>query len=153
MQWAPEQLQELEYAGTHHPTAGLRRKALAVRAVGLGEPRATVARCFAVSLTSLGAWLRRYAQGGLPALEIAPGRGRKSPVDPDEVLRYALQSPRNFGVERTRWTLRLLAQTVPSLHGYSDAGVLRVLRRLGLSYKRGQPWLLSPDPDYEKKDK
>jgi transposase len=121
--------------------------------MGLGEPRATVARCFAVSLTSLGTWLQRYRQGGLSALEIAPGRGRKSRVDPEQVLSYALQSPRNFGVNRTRWTLRLLAQTVPSLHGFSDAGVLRVLRRLDLSYKRGQPWLLSPDPEYEKKGK
>jgi len=153
MSFAPEQLQELAYAGTHHPTPGVRRKALAVRAVGLGEPRATVARCFAVSLTSLRAWLRRYTAGGISALEIAPGRGRKSRVDPAQVLHYALQSPRNFGVDRTRWTLRLLAQTVPTLQGFSDAGVLRVLRRLGLRYKRGQPWLLSPDPDYEKKDK
>ena len=151
MNLAADQLQELKYAGTHHPRPGLRRKVLAVRAVGLGEPRATVARYFAVSLTGLGTWLQRYRAGGIPALEIAPGRGRKSQVDSAQVLHYALQSPRNFGVERTRWTLRLLAQTVPTLHGFSDAGVLRVLRRLGLSCKRGQPWMLSPDPEFKKK--
>ena len=148
-----QQLHELAQAGKHHPKPGVRLKALAVRAVGTGEPRATVAHCFATSLTSVGEWLRRYRQGGVAALEIAPGRGRKSPVDSDQVLRYARQSPRQFGIPRSRWTLRLLADTVPGLHGYSLAGVLRVLRRLGLSYKRGQPWLPSPDPDYEKKDK
>jgi transposase len=146
-----EQLQELDRAGKRHPKPGVRIKALAILAVGEGQPRAAVARMFRTSLTSLGSWLQRYGQGGLAALEIAPGRGRKSAVDPEQVLTYALQSPQQFGIARSRWTLRLLAEAVPCLHGYSETGVLRVLHRVGLSYKRGQPWLPSPDPDYEKK--
>ena len=58
-----------------------------------------------------------------------------------------------FGIDRSRWTLRLLAEAVPSLRGFSHAGVLYALRRCGISYKRGQAWMLSPDPEYEKKDK
>lgn len=62
------------------------------------------------------------------------------------------QSPRHFGVPRTRWTLQLLAQKVPSLAGLHASAVWYVLRRLGISYKRAEPWLHSPDPDYVKKN-
>ena len=82
---------------------------------------------------------------------VAPGRGRKRQVDEEELIAYASQSPRAFGINRSRWTLRLLAQTVPSLQGFSEAGVLKALRRCGFSHKRGQPWMMSPDPEFEKK--
>jgi transposase len=62
------------------------------------------------------------------------------------------QSPRNFGIARTRWTLQLLAQTVPGLQGLCPSAVWHALRRLGISYKRAEPWLHSPDPDYVKKN-
>jgi len=152
MDWSPEQVAELQELGRTHPTAGVRVKALAVAAVARGHERAVVADVFGVSYQSLGVWLRGYRDQGAVAFEIAAGRGRKAQANDAEVLHYALQSPRHFDINRSRWTLKLLAQTVPSLQGFSDAGVLQVLRRNGISYKRGQPWMLSPDPDFEKKD-
>jgi hypothetical protein len=62
-----------------------------------------------------------------------------------------LQAPDNFGIKQTRWTLRALAQAVPSLRGFSPSGVKRALARAGFSYKRGQPVQHSPDPDYAEK--
>jgi transposase len=151
MEWSPEQLVELTQAGLHHARARVRVKALALRAAGLGHSYCRVAEMFATSRQSVSKWVKRYGEQGLAGLEVAPGRGRKRRADERELVAYATQSPRNFGVNRSRWTLKLLAQTVPTLRGFSPMGVRKVLRRCGFSYKRGQPWMLSPDPEYAKK--
>jgi len=151
MQWQAEQIKQLNDAVKHHPKAHVRTKAGAVLAVAKGESQKDAARFYHTSATSVSSWVRRFRQEGIAGFEIAPGRGRPRQVDEQELVEYALQSPRNFGIQRSRWTLRLLAETVPSLHGFSDSGVLRALKRVGISHKRGQPWMLSPDPEFEKK--
>lgn len=143
---------ELDQMSRTHPQAGLRLKALAIRAVGLGHTRRQVGAILHVSPYSVGQWVRAYDEGGWPALQIRPGRGRPSRVKAREVEEYVRQSPRNFGVARTRWTLALLAAQVPCLAGLHPSAVWHVLRRLGISYKRAEPWLHSPDPDYVKKN-
>ena len=143
---------ELERLSRTHPKPGMRLKALAIRAVAQGHTRQQVGAILQVSPYTVGQWYRAYQQGGGAALEIHPGRGRPSRVDAREVEEYVRQSPRHFGVPRTRWTLQGLAQTVPSLAGLRPNGVWQALRRLGISYKRAEPWLHSPDPDYVKKN-
>ena len=106
---------------------------------------------FLASRQSLYAWQGRFLAEGVPGLEIRRGRGRKPRADMAEIERHVLQTPENFGLRQTRWTLRALAETVPSLRGFTPSGVARVLKRTGFSYKRGQPVQHSPDPDYEKK--
>jgi transposase len=130
----------------------MRLKAMAVRAVAQGYTRQQVGAILPVSPYTVGQWYRAYQQGGWAALEIQAGRGRRSRVDAQEVEEYVRQSPRHFGVPRTRWTLQELARTVPSLAGLGPSGVWLVLRRLGISYKRAEPWLHTPDPDSVKKN-
>src|SRR4030043_318856 len=79
------------------------------------------------------------------------GRGRPARAQEAEVEQVLRQSPRSFGLAQTRWTLRALSQVVPSLRGFSEMGVWKVLHRMDLRYKRGQPHLHSPDPEYEEK--
>jgi transposase len=147
-----QQRAQLDCWSRTHPRPGMRLKALAIRAVALGHTRQQVGAILHVSPYTVGQWCRAYAQAGWPALEIHPGRGRHSRVDRRQVEEYLRQSPRNFGIPRTRWTLRLLAQTVPCLAGLKISAVWAVLRRCGLSYKRAEPWLHSPDPEYAKKN-
>jgi transposase len=52
---------------------------------------------------------------------------------------------------RARWTLALLLAAVLWLAGHSAAGAHRLLRRLGIAYRRGQGHLHSPDPEYAAK--
>jgi len=129
----------------------VRVKALAVQAVARGATQSAVAALFGTTRQSVGAWVRAYRERGLAGFAIAPGRGRRPRVDREELQRYASQSPRTFGIPRSRWTLALLAATVPSLQGFTPGGVRQALRRCGFTYKRGQPWLLSPDPEFTKK--
>ena len=153
MEWSQQQLDELADAARRHPRPGVRVKVVAVRVVALGRTRTEAAQLCATTRQSVADWIARFQAGGVAALEIAPGRGRKSRVDEQQLEDYALQSPRNFGINRSRWRLADLAQTVPTLKGYSVSGVRQALKRCGISFKRGQPWMLSPDPNYEKKDR
>jgi transposase len=153
MDWSQAQLEELVDASHHHPKPGARVKARAVLAVARGHSYSAVGAILDVNYHSVSAWVHRYRERGLASFGIAPGRGRPRQIDEQELVDYALQSPRNFGINRSRWTLRLLTETVPSLRGFSHSGVLQALRRCGISYKRGQAWMLSPDPEYEKKDR
>lgn len=151
MSFSIDQMDELERAARRHPDAHIRSRALAVRAVVLGHTRRNVAEMFPFSAYSIGQWVRRFQCKGIEAFEIALGRGRISLVDEQEVLSRLRRSPMLFGIEQTRWTLRSLRQACPSLSGMSERGILEVLHRLGFRYKRGQPWIHSPDPQYEVK--
>jgi transposase len=62
------------------------------------------------------------------------------------------RSPRDFGKERSRWTLHLAAQ-VSFEQGIisrpvSDESVRRALKRLKTNWKRAKHWITSPDPQY-----
>ena len=153
MDWSAQQLAELTSAAHHEAKAHVRVKALAVLAVAKGHTQKLTAQLYDTSPASVNSWVAAYRTEGLSGFEIAAGRGRPRQVDEQELETYALQSPHNFGVPRSRWTLRLLAETVPSLQGFTETGVRHALARCGLSYKRGQPWLLSPDPQFEKKER
>jgi transposase len=141
----------LESAARTHPDAHVRSRALAVRAVSLGFSRREVADMFPYSAYSIGQWCAAFAQGGLTALGIAEGRGRHSHVDENEVLACLRQSPAKYGIDQTRWTLHALGQACPSLSDMTERGIQKVLNRLGFHYKRGQPWIHSPDPLYAQK--
>ncbi len=151
MEWTEAQLRELQAAVRTSPVPYIRVKALAVLNVARGLTRHDVAGLVCAHRVSVGAWVRRYRQDGLAGLAVAPGRGRRAQVDGAEVATYLRQSPRTFGVAQSRWTLRALARTVPSLQGLTDSGVYRALGRLGFRYTRGQPHGHSPDPAYGKK--
>lgn len=55
-------------------------------------------------------------------------------------------------VEQTRWTLEAIREQCASwLRLETDAGLWRLLDRLGITYKRGRHYTYSPDPDYQEK--
>jgi transposase len=129
----------------------VRMKATGLWNLSQGKTRREVGEFLGVSTVSIGAWAKRFREEGMAGLAIRPGRGRPARAQEAEVEQVLRQSPRSFGLAQTRWTLRALTQVVPSLQGFSEMGVWKVLQRMGLRYKRGQPHLHSPDPEYEKK--
>lgn len=151
MEWTDEQIKELRVLARRSPAPYVRVKALAVLNVARGRCRQEVADIVCAHRVSVGTWVRRYRAEGAASFAVAEGRGKPPKVDGEELESYLRQSPRLFGLSQTRWTLRALARTVPSLKGLTDSGVYRALVRLGLGYKRGQPHVHSPDPQYEEK--
>ena len=73
-----------------------------------------------------------------------------------EKLRSLLHtSPRQFGRERSLWTLNLVAE-VCFEQGLtktlvSDETIREALRRLGVRWQRARDWITSPDPEYARK--
>lgn len=64
------------------------------------------------------------------------------------LLHVVRRDPHCLGIDRARWTLHDLLSLCGGLHLKTEGGLWRLLRRLGLSYKRGRDWVHSPDPDY-----
>jgi transposase len=151
MEWTETMQKELRQASRHDRRGYVRTKALALVKLTQGHRLAQVAGLLEVSRQAVYDWVGAYERLGLQGLVVQKGRGRKPTADLVEIVRYVRQSPRAFGCDRTRWTLALLAAVVPSLKGFSAYGVQKALRRAGISYKRGQPWIHSPDPQYEQK--
>lgn len=65
------------------------------------------------------------------------------------------RSPRDFGVERSVWTLQTLAE-IAYQEGYSDrivtaATISATLKRAGINWQRAKHWITSPDPNYDVK--
>lgn len=66
----------------------------------------------------------------------------------EAVLRRA---PGHVGLARSRWRLTDLGRAVAWLRGRCAGTIQRLLRRLGVRYKRGRGYLHSPDPAYDAK--
>ncbi len=142
---------ELQTVMHHADKPYLRIKATALWNLARGKTRREVAEFLGVSMASVTAWTKRFSAQGVAGLAVQPGRGRPARADASEVENYLRQSPRSFGLEQTRWTLRALAKVVPSLKGFTEMGVWKALNRMGFRYKRGQPHLHSPDSQYQEK--
>lgn len=67
------------------------------------------------------------------------------------VLLLVRRDPQQFGYNRSRWTLKMLAESCPWLNVSTAGGLSQLLKRLGISYKRGRDYVHSPDPNYEAK--
>ena len=66
-----------------------------------------------------------------------------------EVLLHS--SPRQVGIQRTRWRLQDVGRALAWLNGVSEPGIYKVLKRLGFSRKQALSFIHSPDPDYQAK--
>jgi len=145
------QERELLSLSRHSNLSHVRLKALAVYNVSQGISRTKVAGILGVERRSIGRWVQRYMSEGAACFNIRTGRGRKTRIVGEEMDQYLRQSPKQFGLANTRWTLGLLKEVVPGMKGMTDSGVWRALKRLGYRYKRGQPLVHSPDPEYGEK--
>ena len=62
------------------------------------------------------------------------------------------RSPRDFGHDRSTWTLELAARVSFEQgiidHEVSDESVRRALKRMKTNWKRAKHWITSPDPQY-----
>ena len=61
------------------------------------------------------------------------------------------QTPRQYGLSRTRWRLQDVGRALRWLEGCSEPGIYKVLKRLGFSRKRAMNFIHSPDRDYRRK--
>jgi transposase len=104
--------------------------------------------------------IRAFHQEGLACLQQKSNRPKSArPLLDDMALaqlrEWLRQSPRDFGLPTSRWTLGGLAQ-VSAVRGLtpglvSDETIRNALKRLGLNWQRAKRWIESPDPEYGRK--
>ncbi len=105
-------------------------------------------------------FIRAFHQEGLACLQQKSTRPQSArPLLDDRALaqlqEWLRQSPRDFGLLTSRWTLVGLA-TVSAARGLtptlvSDETIRNALKRLGLNWQRAKRWIESPDPAYARK--
>jgi len=126
--------------------AGLVQRArivlLAADGLGTGE---IVTRTGASKPTVI-QWKRRYAEGGVAALDDRPRSGRPKELDDVAIVLATLEAPpEHLGV--THWSSRLLGREL----GISNVAVANVWREWGLQPWRTTTFKFSTDPELDAK--
>ena len=105
---------------------------------------------------------RYFEREGVECLKRKSSAPKSRQPELDEAKREGLRallhtSPRNFGKQRSLWTLNMVAE-VCFEQGLtkalvSDETIRDALRRMGVKWKRARDWITSPDPQYVRKKK
>ena len=151
---------ELEDVRDHHKKPYMREKASALLKIAAGQSAHNIALHGlhkSRDPDTIYSWLDIYKAEGIIGLLVKKGRGRKPAFSPkfeeeheakQAVLIVIRRSPHQFGYECSRWTLKMIRESCPWLTLESASGLSQLLKRLGISYKRGRDYVHSPDPDY-----
>lgn len=144
-------------AGLRSSSAFVLRRCQILLASARGEHATAIASALGCDDQTVRNVIKGFNEHGLDILgkqSCRPHRLRTS--IPDEALprlRDLLhRSPREFGLDRSLWSLPLVAKLcfeqglveVP----ITGASVRRALGRMGVSWKRAKQWITSPDPQY-----
>lgn len=137
---------KLEKLRDTHPKPHIRERAAAVLKVANGMSGKEVAKEGLLKerkTDTVYNWLNQWEENGLDGLTIEEGRGRNpkhefTEKEKKELQEIVHQSPENFGIEKSRWTVKDIQQVYEPLQSYTESGAWRVLNRLGIVYKRGK---------------
>ena len=146
--------------GLRSPDAFTLRRCQILLASARGQPPARVAAALGCGTQTVRDALHAFAAEGLGCLRAKPKTPKTIhaawPASRDDDLRALLhQSPRSLGKPTSLWTLPLAARVCHE-KGWtprvlSGETIRRVLKRLGVGWKRAKHWLVSPDPAYARK--
>jgi transposase len=121
-----------------------------------GQSNTAIATELRIPLCTVGRWRRRFLDRRLDGLTDNPRSGApRALLDEQRLQELVHQSPRLFGKKRSTWTLQLLADTCTETgiagSGISGSTIGKTLKRMGVTWRRAQLWMTSPDPHYAEK--
>jgi transposase len=144
-------------AGWRSSEAFVLRRCQILLASARGERAPAIARQLGCDDQTVRTVIHGFNASGLAVLQAGSWRPHRLRTTFSEEAAQRLKdllhrSPRDFGQERSRWTLHLAAQ-VSFEQGIisspvSDESVRRALKRLKTTWKRAKHWMTSPDPQY-----
>ena len=133
------------------------RRATALLAVAAGASLPTAARQAGYrSPTAVAGLVARFNRGGVAALTIAPGRGRRATYDPAaraQIVATAQREPDRRRDSTATWSLTLLERAVRQ-EGLPTVGattIRRVLQAAGASYQQTRTWCPTGTADRKRK--
>jgi transposase len=144
-------------AGLRSSDAFILRRCQILLASARGERAFAIAKHLGCDDQTVRNVIHGFNASGLDVLQEGSSRPHRLPTSFSEEGLQQLKdllhrSPRDFGKERSTWTLELAAQVsfeqgiIPVL--VSDESVRRALKRLKTNWKRAKHWITSPDPQY-----
>jgi transposase len=156
---AEDERQQVQ-AGLRSPDAFVLRRCQILLASARGERAPLIARELGCDDQTVRNVIKGFNANGLAVLTEGSSRPHRLRTtftsEGAERLKELLhRSPRDFGRDRSTWTLELAAQ-VSFEQGIisrqvSDESVRRALKRLKTDWKRAKHWITSPDPQYQRK--
>jgi transposase len=135
-----------------------RRRAAVIRLSAQHRRLDQIADALDLSVSGVRRIVHDFHDRGLDALRRQP-MGPKAPtrlVDAETAERLvaiAHRSPRDFGRDRSTWSLPLLAEVAfaegLTAREVSGETVRQAITELGHSWQRAKKWIRSPDPQYD----
>lgn len=155
---APGERAELErLAHARTAPARLVERARIVLGAARGRPVGEIVRELNVSRPTVSAWVRRFNDGGLAALEDRPRSGRPHTYDADQraaVVAAALTDPKDLGLPFGCWTLDRLQAYLNEQKGIAikRSRIDELLRAEGLRWRHQETWFGERvDPEFAEK--
>jgi transposase len=155
-----EDEQRQTQAGLRSSDAFVLRRCQILLASARGERAPAIARQLGCDDQTVRNVIHGFNASGLAVLQEGSSRPHRlrtafSPEGAERLKDLLHRSPRDFGQERSTWTLELAAQVSFEQgiisHEVSDESVRRALKRLKTNWKRAKHWISSPDPQYQLK--
>lgn len=123
-------------------------RAKIVLAAAAGAATQAIANHLALRPATVSKWRKRYAEGGLAALQDQPRSGRPAQYGEQDEVRILRQLDEEPPPGYAAWNGRLLAEALGDL---SADSVWQVLRGLGIALQQRHSWCVSTDPEFAAK--
>jgi len=149
----PEQEEQLKQIRDTHKDAYMRERAAAIIKVAQGiSPRQVALNGLLKTRKpdTVRDWVRRFQSEGIAGLPVRPGQGRKPAYwskcqskeeAKEEILHTVRREPSQFGKHTSRWSLSYIMDVCKWLQVNTPSGLSKLLKRLGISYKRGRSYI------------
>ena len=137
--------------------ARLHRRARIILLASEGETVSGIARLIGTSRSRVVDWIRRFERERLEGLSDIGRTGRPPEItslERHQVIATACRSPKDFGINRTVWSARSLAQALVTeglVRSISKSAVARILDDAEIKPHRVKMWCHSKDPAYQEK--
>ena len=147
-------------AGLRSNDAFVLRRCQIVLASARGQPAPAIAELVGCDDETVRAVIRAFNERGVGVLQRGSTRPHKTqaafaPAQTEHLREMLHQSPRNFGKPTSLWTLELAADVSfeqgLTASRVSDETIRATLKRIGVTWQRAKRWIISPDPEYERK--
>lgn len=147
-------------AGLRSSDAFVLRRCQIVLASGRGQRAPAIAELVGCDDETVRDVIRAFNERGLGVLQRGSTRPQRTqaafgPAQTERLREMLHQSPRNFGKPTSVWTLDLAAEVSfeqgLTASRVSDETVRATLVRQKVSWQRAKHWIVSPDPEYERK--
>ena len=147
-------------AGLRSNDAFVLRRSQIVLASGRGQHAPAIAELVGCDDETVRDVIRAFNERGVGVLQRGSTRPHKTqaafaPAQTERLREMLHQSPRTFGKSTSLWTLELAAEVSfeqgLTASRVSDETIRATLKRLGVTWQRAKRWIISPDPEYERK--